>query len=334
MATYPTLNTASQYHRAATIKKVFIKTGSELWQYLGDIRNGKLTITPYTTNDTTKKNLTFSSFTFSASFESLQTSVLELEKIDKITDGSCSFLFQTADAGAIPTTTPTATEGWFYVSNSQVNAKAKFNADGDPSNNQFTEFTIDGTLLSTELDACVKAVILDVQFHTSETDDETFSNNHSVPGGTIFGYYNSSTAGDVTGIPANRKPCGFSSVQLQNTNDPTYITLGATKNCKLVFDFVTENDSIGKPLAPYAVDVDVEYDALVTDAATLLQLDTINSLNTDVKITLRDGKIFTLASALGVQTSFDNSGDFDKNRVLKFKHVGRIPVSSFDGVVA
>jgi hypothetical protein len=73
---------------------------------------------------------------------------------------------------------------------------------------------------------------------------------------------------------------------------------------------------------------------MVSDAATLLLLNTVNLTNTDVKITLVDGKVFTIASMLGLTASFENVGDFDKFRVIRFSHKGRILKSEFDGIVA
>lgn len=329
---YPALTSALSAHRAASIKRVWIKTGSEKWQSLGGLRNGELRVSPYTTEDTYKRNLVIDAFTIEAKFELLQTALLEVEKIDSIVYGTNDFLFELTDAGAIPGLS-TATEGWVVVTSTQVGAKARYVSDGNPSTNQFIEVMIKGTLKSSELDAALKASIATADFHISTTGSETFSDNAGTAGGTIFSYYKSATAGDVAGIEANRRANGFSTVQLQDALSTTYQTLGRVRNGKIVFGWLAEEDSLGR-YNVYGVDVDVEYEILATDAATLLYLNTIELTNTDAKITLIDGKVFTLESKLGVAINYENVGDFDKMRVLRFAHKGRINSSEFDGVVS
>jgi len=329
---FPALSTALSTQRPAGVKKVYIKTGSEKWQTLGNIRNGEVKLSPYVTNDTYQRNLSIDSYTFEAKFEMLQTAVGELEKIDAICDGSNSFLFQLTDAGSIPTSVG-VTEGWVIVSNTQVGVKAKYVTDGNPSSNQYVEIMIKGSLSSSEVDACVKASIDDGDFHISTTASETYSDNNSTAGGTIFGYYPDTTVGNNVGVLGNQKPNGFATVELQDALATTYVTQGRVRNGKINAEWLAEEDSIGR-YNVYGIDLTVEYELLPTDAATLLLMNTANLTNTDVKITLKDGKVFTIASALGFQISFDNSGDFDKLRSMKVSHKGRILTSQFDGMVA
>jgi hypothetical protein len=328
---FPSLSTALSNQRSAGISKVYVKTGAEKYQSLGFIRNGELKITPNATDDTYKRNLTIDSYTVEAKFEMLQTAVLELEKLDSLLDGSVSWLFKLTDAATV--TTNAAYEGWIVVSNTQVGGKARYSCEGNPSNSQFVEVMLKGTLVASSLDAAVKATIASTDFHLSSTADETFSNNNSLAGGTIFSYYISTTCDDNTGVLANIKSAGISTVELQDALSTTYVTQGRTRNGKINIEWLAEEDILGR-YNVFGCELNIEYELLVSDAATLLLLNTVNLTNTDVKLTLLDGKVFTIASRLGIQSSFENIGDFDKFRVLRFTHKGRIPVSAFDALVA
>lgn len=327
---YPALSTTIASQRPAAIRRIFIKTGSEKWQSLGLIRNAELKVTPYTTNNTYMKNLSIQSYLFETKAELLQTSTSELELLDSIMDGSNSFLFQLTDAGAISTG---ATEGWVTVSNTQIGVAAKFITDTDPSKGQYIELNIKGTLKGSELDAALKASIATADFHISTTASETYSNNSGSIGGTIFGYYVSATAGDVIGIQGNIKPSGFSSLALDDHIASGALTLGRTTKGKMTIEWLAEEDSLLRPNT-YGVDINAEYEYMTSDAASLLLLDSINITNTDVVLTLLDGKVFTFTNQLGVEVTFENVGDFNSNRKMKFTHKGRVLKSDFDGIVA
>lgn len=331
---YPSLTSAVSGQKSAGIQKVYVKTGSELWQSLGFIRNGELKVTPYSTEDTYKRNRPNNAYTIEAKVELLQTALLEVELIDNLVDGTNSFLFKLSDAAAIPSTAA-VTVGWVVLTSSQVGVSAKYQSDGNPSTNQFIELTIKGSVLGTSviLDAALKASIDDGDFHISTTASESYSNNNSIAGGTVFSYYSSATVDDNAGVQANIKPNGFSTVVLTDANGGSPVTLGRVRNGKLIFDYLAEEDSLARPNV-YGVDIDVEYELLIADSVNLLALDGINSTLTNVVITLLDGKVFTLEGKLGVNCSFENMGDFDKFRVLKFSHKGRVLVSDIASIVA
>jgi hypothetical protein len=336
---YPAISTAISAQRAAGILKAYIKTGSEKWQSLGHIRNGEMKLTPNSGNDAARKNLAADSYIFEAKFEIMQTAILEIEKMDSICDGSNSFLFKLTDAGTISSG---ATEGWFTVSNSQVGAKARYVCDGNPSSQQFIEVMLKGTILKTAVDAAAKASIAVADFHISTTASETYSTNNGSAGGTIFGYYVSTTPDDNYGLNANIRSCGFSSVALQDAADTGsgYTTLGRVRNGRITIDMITEEDNLNR-YNPYGVDIDIEYELLVSDATTLLLLDSMNATNTDVKVTLLDGKIWTiqhnagaLAQSLGATMTLEAVGDFDKFRIIRCSHKGRITSGTLDGLIA
>jgi hypothetical protein len=329
---YPNLTNLLSGQSPVGIKKVYIKNGSESWQTMGNIRNGELKITPNKTNDTYQRNLPITTYKFEAKFEMLQTSVTALELIPNIVNGVAgvanSYLFQLTDAGAIPSSA-TATAGWVTVSSAQVKAQAKFVSDGLPSTNQFIEVQVIGTILSTALDACVKASIDDGDFTIAGTGAQTFS---------ALGTYTLCSAvtdaGKDTGVLADIKPNGFLSVALDdllNAGDDE--TLTQIKNGKITFEPLVDMDSLERPDV-YGFNVMVEYDSTISDSASLLLLNNINPLNTTMIVTMLDGKTFSFSRELGFSCSFENIGDFDKLRVMKFTHTGRILVSEFNGIVS
>lgn len=330
---YPNITNVGTGQKPVGIKKVYIKNGAELWQTMGQIRNGSLTIVPNKTENTYKKNIHINSYLFEAKFEMLQTSVTAVELLPAILGGVAGvkndFLFQLTDSASIPPTTPSATIGWVTVSASQVGVTAKYIVDGNTSTNQRIEITVKGTLFASAMDACVKASIADVQFTLAATGAQTFSGLGNYTLSALVG-----NAGKDVGVNADIKPNGFSSVALDDAlSSGTDETLTFVRNGKITFDFVSEDDTLMRPNV-YAVDVMVEYESTLTDDATLLLLDGLNVLNTQAIITLIDGKVFTFDQELGVEISFENIGDFDKLRALRFKHNGRILLSQFNGIVA
>jgi len=333
---YANITNILSAQKPAGIKKVYIRNASEKWQTLGQIRNGSLMVTPYTTNNTYQNNLHINSYTFEAKFEMLQTLTIELEALPNILTGisgvANDFLFYMTDVDSIPTSA-TVTAGWVIVTASQVRPTAKYVSDGNPSTDQFVEIVVRGTLLGSAVAAAVKASIDDGDFHLSSTASESFSNNAAGGGGTLFGYYLSTTPSDDVGVLANIRPNGFSSVALDNALSSGAETLTYFRNGKIVLDFVSEDDSLGRPNV-YAIDVLVEHESTLTDAATLILMNSMNPINTNVVVTLLDGKVFTFNSKLGVATTFENVGDFDKLRILRFVHKGRILLSELAGVVA
>lgn len=327
---YPSLTAASVANqKAAGISKLYIKGSSDTnWQSLGYIRNGELKVSPYSTEDTYKRNHSHA-FTIEAKVELLQTALAEVELIPTLVAGTNSFLFKLTDAEAIPASAA-QTFGWVYLTSSQVGVSAKFQSDGNPSTNQFIELVIKGSVTGS-LDSILKANIDDGHFHitTDPVVAETFSASN------VFAEY-TTTAGGDSGIKANIKPNGFSTVKVKQNTDASYTTLGRVRNGKIICDFIAEEDSLNRPNV-YGVDVNIEYEYLESNGANMILLDDLNSTNTDVQVTLLDNKVFTLASNLGVNVSFENVGDFDKFRVIKFVHKGRILVTGdlgFNSIVA
>lgn len=335
---YPNINNLLSNAKPATIKRVFVKNATEKWQYLGQIRNGELKVMPYVTENTVKNNLHINSFSFEAKFELLQTAVAEMDILASLFGGvsgvANDFLLELAErSGAFPTTS-TATAGFIQVSGTSVRPKGKYVADGNPSTNQFVEVTLMGTIFSSDANmvSLFTPSVDDGEFHLLATGVETF-----VPSTGVFGDYTlcagATSAHLVTGIPANIRPNGIASVALDNPLSSGAETLSNVKNGKITCEFLSDDDTLGRPNV-YGVDVMVEYESLISDSSTSTVLSAINNVNTDVVVTMLDGKVFTLNSKLGVQASFEDVGDFDKFRIVRFTHKGRIPLSEFAGIVA
>lgn len=337
---YPSLSPTVAKQRVASIEKVYVVNGAETaHQYLGLHRNGELKVTPFSTEDTRKRNLPVNSYLVEAKFELLQTEVLEIEKIDALCDGTNGWIFKLSDAEAI--STDAAKEGWFALSDSiadngtyqALGSKAKYVCDGNPSGVQYIEVMVRGIIASGALDSAFKPSLQTSDFHISSTADGVYSTNNGSAGGTIFGNYLSTSADDTRGIQGNVNSCGFSKVELQDANSTTYTEIGKVRNGRITYEVMAEEDNLGR-FNSHSGQIDIEYELMLTDAATLLLFDTMNTTETDVKITLLDGKVFTIASKLGINVSYENVGDFNGYRILRFKHAGRILLTEFDGLVA
>lgn len=321
---YPNITPLLTSIKPAGIKKVYIRNGAELWQTLGNIRKGELKFSPVQTNNTLGQNLSTAEMLVEAKFELLQTAVLELENLDDILLGvsgvANDFMFQLVDAAAPPATAEAVTYGWVQLLGTQVGVKAKYVASGNPSEYQFIEVMISGVIPSSAYDAAIKASTALDNFHIVGTGDTTFAKS-----GTLWGTYSATALVDY-GILANQHSAGIRTVAIDNPLSSGAETLLTVKNGIVEFDFVSEMDSLNRH-RPYAIDINIEYDAMITDDATLLLLSTMNSTNTNVVITLVDGKTLTLSSQLGVGIYFENIGDFDQIRKLRFSHKGRVAIT-------
>lgn len=330
---YPALTNTIASGRPVGIKRVFARNGdSEKWQSLGEIRNGEFTLAPIETNNTYGMNLASTAYNFTGKFEMLQTKFTEVEALATLVNGAIDFLFQLTDAGAVPSSTG-VTEGWMELSNTQVGVHPTYRSEGGIDTHQISEINLLGTIKKSDLDACVKADIDDNDFHISTTATETFSDNAGSAGGTIFGYYASSTVLDVQGIVDNINPNGIASIALDNAQSSGALTITDFGESKIVLDFQVQNNKNGLPRA-FGIMADIDIECRSTDAASLLLLDSVNTTYTNFVITMLDGKVFTFTSKLGCTAKFENIGDFDKYRVLRFMAKGKFLVSDLAGIVS
>jgi hypothetical protein len=338
---YPALTALLSGQYPALIKKVYVKNTTELWQTLGQISDGELSLELSTTDNTRKLNLTTNSVIFNAKFKIMQTAVLEVEALPALLGGQSGvandWLFELADAVSL-TGDDTASAGWVYVTADQVGAKGRFVSDGLPSTNQYMEIEISGSIYASSgnITAMLTPTLNTDDFHISATGDTGFAKLNN----SLFGDYtlcvSEATYDYATGILTNIRPNGFRSVALDNILNPADDqSLTRIRNGKLTIDFLAEQDSLNR-FNPNGVDVTIEYEYLITSNANLLKLDDINVLNTSIVVTLFDGKTFTFSSGLGFQSSFENKGDFDKLRIMKFMHKGRLVMSEdcLDAIVA
>lgn len=319
MATSFTVATPSPaYHRAAGFQSVFCRPTGELWQTLGSVAEGVLNFNNYAELDSMGRNKAHA-VEFTAKVKMKQASETEIDLLDTITAGTCDFLFKLSDAGAIPGTTA-VTEGWVEVSSSQVGIKATLDASGDPGNNRFILLEWQGSLLFSELDAAVKADI----------DDDDFEATGGSGTLRTIGTYTAAKDGGK-GTPANIKPCGVTAVTLADTGEAAQ-TLGAVKNAKITFSQIAEVDSLRRFL-PYAYDVNIEYDWMQTNAANMIQLDSIVDGEIDLHITMMGGSAILLTNEVGIQSNYEVSGDYDKIKVVRFTHKGKILRATLESTV-
>ena len=318
---YTIATPSNAYHRPSSFSAVFVKPSGGKYQTLGAIRDASLSITDYESLDSVGRNKINNASSFKASFKMMQASLTELELLDTITDGTNDFIFKMADAAAIPTAGAVATEGWVLVTSTMVNARVMVDYSGDPQSNAFIQVDVEGSFLNTSKDAVVKASIDDDEFEA--TGDA----------GTLhaIGTY---TAAKDGGLPtsANIKSCGVSALTLAFTGGAA-ATMGKIKNAKITAAFVGDSDDLARP-CPTQVDLNIEYDSLETDPATLLLLDNNANSEIDAVVTMRSGVVFTLANRVGISTDFRSEGDFSKTRIIHFSHKGKILKTAFDGIVS
>jgi hypothetical protein len=312
--------------KPAAFLAVYVKdTTSSKWQTLGSISNGVLNIKDFSSPDSVGRNKFIGSLDITAKCQMKQCSLVELELLDSLCNGTNDFLFKLSDAVAI-TTGSVASAGWVHVTAAQVGVKAKVNADGTPENNRVTELEFQGTILSSTANqiALFTPTLIDTDF-ASTADSAT----------AVFYAIGTYTAAKDGGSPTNSqiRPCGVASVSLDTYTATGAELLAPIQNVKMSFEMLATQDGLRRHL-PNALDVSIEYDWMATLNADLLLLDNISVLDIVLIITMLDGVIFTLTNQVGLETNFEVSGDMDKNRVLRFTHKGKILQSSFDSIVS
>lgn len=323
---FPTVTTPSPANaRPASIVAIFAADAStNKWQTLGSISGGILQTPDYTELDSVGRNKSHGTFEFIAKCNMKQCSLTELELIDSICDGTNAFLFKLADAAAIPTGGATATTGWMKVTAAQVSPKFRIVAGGTPENNRIIELDFHGTALLTDKTAMYKASIDDDEFASS-------ADSATAPYYAIGTY----TATKNGGVPKedNRKSSGVASITIADNAGGSAVTMSPIKNVNLIIEELPDTDKLLRHL-PLALNIDISYEWTATDAADLLLLKDMSVLAVDVVITMLDGVVFTFTDQTGIETILDIDGDFEKSRVVRFVHKGKVLQSSLDGIVS
>jgi hypothetical protein len=318
---FPTIATPSNAKRiAASIQAIYVRPSGGKYQTLGAIRAGELMIDDYLQKDSQGRNKAFAK-TVTAKATMMQASLVEIELLDSLVDGTNNFLFKMVDAAAIPTAGAVATAGWFLFTSSQIGVKPKIVISGPVENNARIELEFSGSLQFSEVDAAVKAAIDDDEFESS-SDGGTF---HAV--GT---YTAAKDGGRAT--QANMKSCGVSALTLADTGGAAQ-TLGPISNATIEFDYVAEMDDLRVNRSRF-VNVNIEYEWKQTDSDNLLNLDTFTDEEVDAVVTMKSGLVMTLTNQVGIGARFESVGDFEKTRCIIFKHEGSVPTSSIDGIFA
>lgn len=319
MAAYPSVTISNAYHRPAAFRAVYARQTGGKFGTLGSISGGVLNFSNYEEANSVGQNKAHA-VAFTAKCNMKQASLVELELLDTIVAGDVDFLFKLSDAATVSVST--AYEGWVLLTAAQVGVKAKVNLDGDPSNNRHIELEWSGSLLLSEFSAAVKATLQGSDFDSNEGSNAFMA----------IGTYTHDADG---GLPINSHmhPNGVSKVELENVATATYVDIGKVNNFKGSLEFLSDPDGL-KRHACYATAVDISYDWMQTDAADLLNLATVAGLDINLKITFLSGLIVTLSNQVGLTWDYEVSGDFDKIKVVKFKHTGRILTTSFDGIVS
>ena len=322
---FPTIATPSpSFMRSAGFNNVFIRTGAELWQTIGAINKGDLKIGNYKDNDSIGRNKSMNTVEFTAKCTMMQSSLTEIELLETMANGTCDFLFKCSDAAALGSSTPAPLEGWNLVTAAMIGCvKPKLDASGTPQENRKIDLEWQGSILLTEIDSVVKASLADSLF---ESSDET-GTFHAI--GT---YLPLTVHNGGLPTPANIKACGFKTVTLADTGGLAQ-TLGSVKNAKLTMEFIADTDSLRRYQC-HAIDINVEYEWMQTDVANLLNLDTMCDADIDLVITLLDLFKFTFTNQVGIDLQYENIGDYDKMKIIRFTHKGKVLKASLADVVS
>ena len=322
MSTFPAVTAASPANiRAAAFLAVYAKRGAEKWQTLGSIAQGVLDVEGFETDDSLGRNRSNGAANFTAKCLMKQAALTELELLDTLCDGTNEFLFKLSDAVS---PAGAATVGYVHVTADQVGVKAKIVADGTPEQDRHIELDWQGSILYSDSNqtALLKPTLAAADFEATGS------------GGTFhaIGLYTAATDG---GAPNNThlKPCGVSSVTLENTDEAGTQTMNPIQNVKLSIEMLATQDGIRRFL-PNSVAIDMEYDWMASDNADLLLLNEMVNKNVNIVMTFLDGLVITLVNQTGIKTKFEVSGDMDKNRIVQFVHRGRVLQSTLDSIVS
>lgn len=321
---FPTVTTASPANikPAAFLAVYIMDPATSKYQTLGSIADGVMNIRSYSSPDSLGRNKSNGATEFTAKCKMKQASSFELGLLDLICSGTNAFLFKLSDAGAIPTAAA-VTAGWVLVGPSQVGVKAKVVCDGTPEECRYIELEWQGSFLTAVMDAVVKASIDDNQF-ASSADSAT----------AVFYAIGTYTATLDGGSPkiANIKPNGVTAITIEDANSAGAQTLSPIANVKMSFEMLATQDGMRRFL-PNALDVNVEYDWMATDAADLLHIPDFTAADVNVTLMMIDSVMFTLSNQVGIETNYEVSGDMDKARVVRFTHKGKVLQSAFDNIL-
>lgn len=312
----------------AAFMGVYIKTGTEKWQTLGAIADGVLNINQFSSPDSLTRNKAINSIGFSAKCKMMQCSVVELELLDNICDGSNSFLFKLADAATVAGSAAYA--GWVYVTNSQVGVKAKVVADGTPENNRHIELEWQGTIYNSDAN---EVAMLTPTLATGDFGSTAVSGTYM---GTLgvggIGTYSATTDGGLPTISQIRS-CGIATVTFDTSPATGAETIGPIQNVKMTFEMLANTDGLRRFL-PNTLDINIEYDWMATLNSDLLLLGNAVAQDVIIIITMLDAVVFTLSNQVGIESNFEVSGDMDKNRVVRWTHKGKVLQSTIASIVS
>jgi len=306
----------------ATFQAVYVMgTTAQKWQTLGAISNGVLNVEENQAPDSMARNRALKSYKFTASCRMMQSSLVELELLDRLCDGTNNFLFKTADA---VTVSGVAAAGWIKVTASQVGIKGRLVADGTPEDNRYIELTWEGTVYKTDANevALYTPTLAAADFGSSSTTSDFF---------TIGTYTAATDGGNPT--PSQIRPCGISTVTIDAEGGSSADTVAPVMNVKFSVEMLSAQDSLRRHL-PTSLDISLEFDCMASKNSDLLLLGNMSEALVKLVVTMIDSVAFTLNGTLGVTTNYEISGDMDKPRVIRFTHRGKTLQSNFDSIVA
>jgi hypothetical protein len=309
--------------KPGTFHAVYARPSGGKFQTLGGIIGGTINTPNFEQMDSMNRNRAFA-VEVSAKCQMQQASLIELELLDSLCAAGIDFLFKLSDAAAIPSV-EAVTEGWMLLTAAQVGIKPDVVIDGNISTTRKISLDWLGSLTMAEYAAAIKPSIAAAMFESS-SDSSTF---HTI------GTYTSATDGGKP-TPTHIVPNGLASITLADNAGGAAASLGSVFDFKLRFEYISidPKEDPRNRYECFMIKVDGSYNWRSTDAANLVNLQTIAALAINAVITFASGLIATFTDSVGISTDYTVPDNIDKNRSIKIMHKGAVLTTSLDAIVS
>lgn len=295
----------------AGIKKAYLKYTSPAgvadpaYHLLPFIKNGKVSFKYYLDKDTSQVDYPISGI-LTGSLDCLATNKTNLLKIlDSMALGQMDFLL-------METNDPTgAANAWqsAALTPPYVGLKWKFVCDGAVDKTRFVTFSFNRKLLLSDLANLIKVAPI-----------------IGTPAADVLLPLDSLVRGDMI-------PAGFQSVTCSIAGGGGATdNFGYIRTSKLEVELLVDDTEEYGISQGYGVHVKLDFESMQRAAADITQLNVIAQRANDWKITLMDGTVVTLTSAIGFHADILNDKDSNGIVYSKVGGEGIIPISSLDGL--
>jgi hypothetical protein len=109
-------------------------------------------------------------------------------------------------------------------------------------------------------------------------------------------------------------------------------TMSALNGGSFTAELLTERDSLGRSKG-YAIKIDYDVNCFQADDTDVDDLDTLAGYDIDTKITMVNGRVWTMDSMLGFHSELTFENDMDGTSFIKVQGGGKILPASWDGII-